>query len=456
MKSYFKLLAIFFIFGLAIMIFYGGFFNYFFQDDFINIYLGWLQTPRDIGKLSYVFIENPYNAYRPIAYYLFGLIIIYILHLNSFITHFILFLIHLTNIILLWRFLETFISSKKLIFLTIFLYALSSIHFGILYWWTTDYLSLGTLFLLVNLLLIKRYESLPTNLKYGSIIILYIITILTNEALFVLPLLLLVFHYLFHTKNIQKLIIPITIISLGSFVFRYSISKFRELPDYSLGTINEIYKSIQWYLLRAFNLPEGIRALGSISLGITLMVFVGLLFIFLIAIYFSWKNMNQDRLHIFIFGISWYLIFGFPFFLLPHHLSSFYLHTALIGISLSTASVLSSFLMNKSILRKIIIFIFCGGYAVLSYLNIMYFQKAHWIVRRAEIAKNYIKKTMDLYPSLPKGASIVFKNTNIPLSEIEIVLAKDKALQLIYNDPTLQVYYKTDSDEIYCPYIVSN
>src|SRR3989338_695685 len=122
-----------------ILIFYRGLTVFFFQDDFVNMYIGWIKSIDDLKTMLFSFKYYPYSAYRPIPYYFFGFLIINVFHLNPVITHIVMYLIHLFNSFLLYKISQKINFSKLQSTITALLYATSAIHIGALYWWSGHY-----------------------------------------------------------------------------------------------------------------------------------------------------------------------------------------------------------------------------------------------------------------------------------------------------------------------------
>jgi hypothetical protein len=190
---------------------------------------------------------------------------------------------------------------------------------------------------------------------------------------------------------------------------------------------------MKWYLLRAINLGESVRQMEN-ALQWTLVILYSVMAIIVIyALYQGRKFSNK----FFWLGVGWFVIFSMPFYFLPNHISPFYLNTAMMGIAICIVVILQP--LKKSLL------VFLAAYFLVSFINVGFLHRTHWVVWRAQIAQKYIKKTLQTYPSLPQGATVVFRNTNIAPEEISVVMKGASALQLYYKDPALKVIFGNET-----------
>ena len=91
-------------------------------------------------------------------------------------------------------------------------------------------------------------------------------------------------------------------------------------------------------------------------------------------------------------------------------------------------------------------------YGLLSFVNVQFLNKTHWVIWRAQLAKFYLEKTIRTFPTLPQGVTIVYKDTKVDPSEIAVVFSGNKALRLYYHDPLLNVVYGRGESQ----YIISD
>lgn len=476
MRRFSGIAEVFLVFILVLLIYHQGLFNFFFQDDYIHLDLGWLRSISDITKLI---IPVDYFPFRPIAIQFLSFIAVHIFSLNPLPAHMLLFAIHGLNLLLLWRVLDEISCHRFEKFVIILLYGTSSIHFMLLYWWSISYMLLGTTFTLTNFLYLDKYEKKP-KIKY---LIFYFLTLtlmfFTNEALVVYPLFLASKAIILNKKSIKKLILPSFIFSSIFILLRLNLAKYPQSSDYHIGNLLINISTFRWYLFRAINIVEGVRSMDELISKVVFVLLALIIFLIFTIFWCHRKEFSQDSLRQFYFGLSWYLIFAGPFFFLHNHISPYFLNTALIGFFIAVSSISFSFLKNgaqrinpwyldnsrfgqTSYTRKLIhpwvntwSSWYCGKnaidkslvgltlilYLVMSYINVAYLQSTHWVVWRADIARRYVNKIKENYPSLPKGAKIGYRQTEVSPSEIKVALSGNKALRLYYYDPSLEVFY---------------
>jgi len=438
------------------LIFQNGLYNYFSQDDFANIYLGWYRSPIDILSIFTVFLSNPLNAYRPIPYHLFGYITVSFLNLNPVIVHGIIFGIHILNIALLWKFFGHFFRNRIVVFTGCLLYGISSVHFGFLYWWSADYVGFGTLFLLIVFLLFFRYERTKNPITGCLIVLVYIATMLSNEGLFMAPLLLLGYQIFFRQKLSLRLESILLILSAISVAFHFLISGFKLMPDYQPGNFVEVLKAIQWYILRAVNVPESIRAMDQNLFILSIALLFLLFFIFGVFIYSALRHKQNVNRRLILFGCAWFFAFSLPYFLLVHHLSPYYLNSSLIGIVTISMCVISPVFKKYHHINILLLVLLLVSYGTLSFITVRFLQKNHWIVWRGEIARKYLKKTLAKYPNLPDNSMVLFHNTSVPPGELNNTLYGNRGLRLFYRNRTLNTEFMEQKDNLPYTYEITD
>ncbi|MFC1625804.1 hypothetical protein ACFL1Q_02100, partial [Patescibacteria group bacterium] len=102
--------------------------------------------------------------------------------------------------------------------------------------------------------------------------------------------------------------------------------------------------------------------------------------------------------------------------------------------------------------RKVLATLFVISVLFLNFWSTKLAFKTYWAINRANIAKSFIAEIADLYPTLPKGAKLYIKNDpNYPIlgkewggssKQASIILSGSDALQMVYNDSTLTVFYE--------------
>lgn len=432
------------------VLFYRGLFNFYFQDDFIHLTLGWINNRSDLIKLIAPVTNFPY---RPIAIQILSFIAVSIFNLNPLPSHLLLFILHGLNIVLLWTILSKLAFSKFPKFFTVFLYATSSVHFMLLYWWSIVYMLLGTTLMLLNILLFESIEKSYTFSKLSLFFLIFFLMLITNEALIIFPLFIIAYSHILQKTQVKKLIIPSFLFSILFALLRLNIAQYPLSGDYRIGKAAEVFKTGIWYFFRSLNLPEGIRMMTKGSYISVFLLLILIRFLILLIFIKNIKYLTKDSMRLIAFGAVWYLIFAFPFFLLPNHLSPFYLNTALIGFMIALETLIFPIKIRKiNRLSGFLASIVLGMYGLLSFVNVQFLNKTHWVIWRAQLAKFYLEKTIRTFPTLPQGVTIVYKDTKVDPSEIAVVFSGNKALRLYYHDPLLNVVYGRGESQ----YIISD
>lgn len=420
---------------LTLLLFFKALVNPFFQDDFLLLWLGWL---KESGDFWHFFAFVPHFPYRPIAIHLLGALVVHGFRMNAIYSHLLLFGLHLINTLLVWRLIRLLTKRYSTAYIGSVIYAVSTVQFIPLFWWATVYMVLGTtITLLLTLLLLKEQQTQRTIVSGW---VLFLLMLITNESLFVFPIYYLIYIKIFTSKNSVS---PWPYIWIAGFfvIIKIAFGAYPVSGDYAIGSIVQIISTTKWYVLRAFNISEGIRQMPPFMKMLTSLL-LGLWIVL-----WSFRVFKQ-RLKFFrlgLLGLSWFFIFCGPFFLLVFHASPYYLNTALVGVVLFVAVGWTK-RFNNSIKEKLITTMWLSLYVSVSLININYLQKTHWVVWRAEIARTYMRLTKDLYPQLPKNATVIFTKTQVDPKEIRIALSDEKALQLLYNDPMLRVVYGDGDD----------
>ncbi len=412
---------------LTLVIFFKALSNFFFMDDFVNMYIGWVQNWDDLRTMLFSFQTYPYTAYRPIPYFLYGYIIINIFHLNPIITHLAMFSLHIFNAYLVYKL------SKSII--TALIYSTAAIHFGSLYWWSGHYVTVGTTFFLLSILTYPKWKTL----------LLYVPMLLSNESLLLIPIIYLFISKLQKKHPPYKLLSLMIIMSLASFIFRLRISKFGQLPDYAIGNITQIIQTIRWYFLRLTNLPEAVQSMPTAERNVLYTIVAMFIITLVILVFKFWKKIiKNSSIHL---GSIIFITTASAFFLLPKHLSSYYLNTGFVGAGLILGTIISFGFSSQKFQLKAISLISIITFLTGSFISVQYMSKTSPLVWRGEIARNYIEKVRSAHPVILKNATIIFQNTKVPLGELSITLYHDKALRLYYNDKTIKVLYGKKSKD---------
>ena len=157
---------------------------------------------------------------------------------------------------------------------------------------------------------------------------------------------------------------------------------------------------------------------------------------------------------IFLFSLIWFPLGLLPVILLPLHKSTHYLEISLPSFWILIGYIVLKFynqVENKN-LAKIFISILIISLIILSTTSTLLGSINYWAASRGKIARQLIEEIKISYPVLPKGSIIYFKDDpSYPFlnkdwgktsKQASIILNGSDALQLLYNDPTIKVFYE--------------
>lgn len=468
------------IFAFVLILYFPVFGVYFSQDDFFHFKAS--QTNGTIGAFVKLFgfssfEERGYAFYRPIFreglhniyYLLFGL--------NHLPMRVLLLLFHLVNIVFVYLLTKKIFRKSMLSLFTAFFFGISSAHVGTLYYLAGGMEVAGaTSFILLTLILFKSYlEKERLELKIFAIFT-FLLALASHELASVTPLLLV--GILFVQFPIKKFIskapelLPFLIIW---FVYLYldifKIGFLQQEQQYQpVFTLGKLLNSFAWYSVWSLGLPEMLVDFvrPGLSLNPNLTKFWGSYFqiifpafflsIALFAVALIYLIIKNRR--IFWDKRLWFLAFWFPLaispvVIFPLHKSTHYLSVALpafwgvVGFLILNAywHVKKTYPISQ---------LFLGGFIItlilLSVTSAWLGSKTYPAANRGRIAQKLLHDVLQKYPELPKGAAIYFMNDKAypfiakdwggTSKQAAFVLNNSDALQLLYKDPMLKVFYE--------------
>lgn len=335
---------------LTAILYWPSFTSPFFQDDVI-----FLKSP----KITDIFTTIPDGIWRPLSFQVFYTAGKFLFGLNPLPFHLILFFFSSLSLFLIFSLSKKIFKGEKKALVSVFLYALNISLFANFYWVATSYFVLGGFFIFLSL-----YFFFCKNSVYLSVIS-FILSLLSNEIAFVLPLLLILFSW--YLKKFQKSLVVFGLIDL---VYIYLKALHFGLPQKSVYKIEflSFFANFRWYLFRAFNLPEGIKRSSDLTIFLLFMLF---LILFILGFYLRFKS-GKLKYRLPLFSFLFFIFGAFPFFFLPMHMSSYYLTVSLLGSSLLFSEIFS---VNS----KILIFSLLV-YLLLSVRGLTFLQETHWII----------------------------------------------------------------------------
>lgn len=471
-RIYLHLLLIFII----VLVLYFPVLNTFFsQDDFfhfkasitdgsiksfINLFGFPTFDSRGYGFYRPLFREGLYNLYFKI----FGLD-----HLPFRIFQFV---IHFINISLVYILIQKLFNKRFLSFFTAFFFGISSANVATFYYLAGGIQAMGaTMFTLLTLIFFWDYLKTNSLHKKALSFITFLLALASHELSSTIPLILaLVIWSKFPPRSALTQIIK----QLWPFFFILIIYLYLDIgvigfssgeEQYQLSfSIKRIINTISWYIVWAIGIPE--MLLDFLEPGLRLnpnlfkywggsyrIILPSFLIAFAIMIY-SFIS-QQKELKLFKDKMPWTVAFIFltsllPVLFLPLHKSSYYLYIGLwafwgfIGFVVTKAPHKISGILIATLI-------------ILNITSIKLGEHTFWAAARGRLAEKILTQIKKTYPNLPKGSTVYFLNDpNYPYvakdwggtsKQASSVLNNQDALQLLYNDSTLKVYYE-DIDKI--------
>lgn len=477
-----KSLPLLFAFSGVLFLYHPTLSVYFSQDDFFHFKAS--QTAG--GVLEFIklfnfpsFEERGYGFYRPIFreglyniyYSLFGLNVLPF-RIFSFILHFI-------NISLVWFLMQILFKKYGLSFFVAFFFGIGAANVAVLYYLAGGIQALGaTMFILLSVISFLRYlEGGGLKFKFFSFTA-FILGLGSHELAVVIPVLLA--GIIFIKVPIKRLIANI-LIELWPFLVLLSIYVYLDIVKIGFQQKDEQYRvvfslpkiinSFAWYSAWALGVPEMLVDFvrPGLKLNPSLMRYWGEYFRIIFIAFFAsvafiggslgWLFLRKREL--FRDKKFWLLVLWFPFSIfpivfLPLHKSTYYLAPALPAFWGALGILLFSAYRGLKIKYPKLSFIFFGAVAtslfVLSATSIKLGDYTYPAATRGRIAEKLIREVQSKYPNIQPGYAIYFTNdSSYPFvakdwggtsKQAALVLNKEDALQLLYKDPTLRVFYE--------------
>lgn len=477
-----KILSLLLIFAAALILYYRVFSVYFSQDDFFhfkvsqtdNTFWGFLKLfgfysfeERGIAFYRPVFREGLYNIY----YSLFGLDVIPFRFLSIG--------MHLINIFLVYTLVQRLFKKPALAFFVTLFFGISTPNVAILYYLAGGIQVLGaTMFLLLSVISFLKYlEGEGGKFKLLSFLF-FIFGLGSHENAAITPVIL--SGMIFVKTPLNKFIIR-SIRELWPFFLTLSIYLFLDIFKIGFSSKEEQYRIVlsfkgilnlfAWYFVWALGIPEmlidfvrpGLRLNPSLmrywgdsySIIFTFFFF-SLLFLGIIAFYTIFKEKHSLKDKRFWFFVLWFTVSVSPVLLLPLHKSTYYLGTGLAAFWAALGFLIFNAYWKIANINSNLANMLLGGTVialiVLSVASVKIGESSYWAAERGRIAKNLIDNVRLVYPQLPEDSAVYFKNDpEYPFvaeewggtsKQAAFILNGEDALQLLYKDPSLRVFYE--------------
>lgn len=451
---------------------------YFAQDDFFHFKVSLTDGSfkQFLNLFAFYPSEEKYIAYyRPIfrevlfniLYNLFGLN-----HIPYRVLHFI---IHFINIYLVYTLTQKIFQKKQIAFFVSFFFGISSAHIGTLYW-GIQILGVTMLIISTLILFIKFLETYKNKFLISSFLT-FLLALGSHELAAVTPILLvgLIFIYLPSKSvkiNIFRLLpfflIVIPYVYLDITKTGYSSKDLQYSPVINLKTT---LNTFTWYSGWSLGLPEMLvdfvlpglklnpdlmRYWGNYFLIIFPTFAVSLIFLWLLIIYLLLVKRNIFYTKKFLFLLLWFPLSLLPVLFLPLHKFTYLLSSSLPAFWGSIGFIIFNayWYLKKKFpnLAISVLMIFTISIFLLNITSILLGHSTYWAAQRGKIAEKLILEVTSKYPTIPKGSVIYFTNDPIypyvakdwggSSKQASVILSGSDALQLMYKDPTLKVFYE--------------
>lgn len=452
------------IFALVIVLYLPVFNIYFTGDDFFHFKV----SLTDGSLVSFIKLFGFYSFdsrgiafYRPLFREALYNIFYRIWGLNAFPFRVLAMLMHFTNIVLVFVYIKKLLKSEGSAYLTSFLFAISTANIGAIYYLAGGLQTQGALlFTLCALILFNKHRMLA--------FITFLLALMSHEIAIVIPVL--IAGQMLLEKNFKlKHLWPYIVVS-GFYLFvELKIIGFsRSEEQYKLNfnpksSLNGLF----WYGLWSYGLPETLVDLvnpgfklnpdlwknwGDLYRVIFPAFFtsVGFLIISIVS------TIKARRLAISKLKIKWELLFLLGFFVaglstvlfLPSHRSTYYLAISLPAF----CALLAYFLFKGGLINKIFSALFLVSFLILTIYTTKNMDITFWAAQRGRLSQRLVRDFKNMYPTIPGNSVVLIKNDpNYPFiseswggtsKQASLILSGSDALQLLYNDPSLKVYYE--------------
>lgn len=464
-----KFIPVFIIFAIVLLFYFPTFFVSFSGDDFFMFKVS--LTNGSVGEFIkllgvYPFSERGIAFYRPIFREILHNIYFNFFGLNHVPFRILLMGVHFLNISLVYFLIRKIFKKKSLSFFISLFFGISSANVATLYYIPGGIESSGavTFALLTLIFYVKFLESGKQKIRLLSLAF-FALALVSHEIIIATPLILSAYVAIFSSK---KTLLK-NLFQLWPFFLMVTALLYIDIFKIGLSPTEEQYRAVfdpkkilhsfSWYLLWAFGLPEMLIdfVLPGFKLNPSLMrywgnyyivIFITAAFSFLILsamLFFSFLRKGVILKKEFIFAAIWFIVAISPVILLPAHKSTHYLIFALTGFWSLIALLAFNFPRKAIIVLFILLF-------TLQAASIKLGEKTHWAATRGKLAEKLIKDIKSKYPILPKGVIIYFENDpSYPYltkewggtsKQASLILNNSDALQLLYKDPSLQVFYE--------------
>lgn len=475
-----KLIPIFVIFAVVLILYYPVLTTYFSQDDFFMFKVS--KSDGTLGGFLKLFAIHPFSErgiafYRPIFREALHNIYFSIFGLNHLPFRILMFLIHFINISLVFYLVNKIFKDKAISFFTAFFFGITAANVALLYYLAGGIEAGGaTMFALLTLILYRKY-LISNKLKVLLFSFLtFLLALFSHEIVAMISGVLLIMLITSPVKKALSKAVSLLPFFLATMVLLYvdmvEIGLSPGEEQYQLiFNIKSILNSLAWYSGWALGLPETLidfvqpglklnpvlmRYWGNYYIIIfpAFMLALTGLIIALICLLLKSKKVFFNKQ--FLFFLFWFPIGITPVIFLPTHKSTHYLVFVLPAFWTILGFIILNFyrLMSKIHVKFAagLLSITIISLATLSITSIKLEDTTYWAASRGRLAEKLLSDVKSRYPTLPKGSIIYFTNdSSYPFltkewggtsKQASLILNGSDALQLLYKDQTIKVYYE--------------
>lgn len=431
---------------------------YFFQDDWFV--LNWVQTQDFFSLIGF---RTDIIYWRPLSMPLLFLLAKNLFNLNAIGFHLFAFSIFFALIFAIYRLFIQLGFNHKLSLATAFLYAIWPIHYISLSWFSTTSYIIGPLFQILSFIFFIKFIKEKNKLFFSISFASFLLGIASSEFTLVLPLIFLAWGFLMNKKNYLKFVATYFLADLIYFILRFYFFPIPARDDYQPFFNKQVLNNFIWYLGWALGLPESFKSLIFLRLPeqsikvvtqfwqITIPVFL------LSALLIRQFGISiRKNMKVYIFGIIWFSVGLLPVITITNHSFPMYLGLSGLGFLYAIAILL------KNASRRIWILLLVL-WTLISFTNLQFTRNTHWIRNEQAVSRAYVDFAKKIVPDPPKESVFYFKPADVEfaarhhffLVETEDTLrqslADHNAPQVIYNDPTLKIFYSSHQAELDFP-----
>lgn len=385
--------------------------------------------------------------------------------------------LQILNSILVYKFILLHFKSRKYALFTSMFFAISAANVGVLYYLAGGVqMQLLTLFTFISLFSFRQYILKRYIWMRMVAAVAFLAGLASHEMAICIPVLIAIYTWAISKKDTKS---TLYYIATEMLIFWYLLAVYIYIQFIAIGlpqgqdhyslsfNLKKFANTLSWYSAWALGLPEMLIDFvpSGLKLDPRLMRFWGGYFSIILpsffvslglVVFFLLKSVskllkNFDKK--FVFFVLWFPISLGPMLFLPVHKQTYYLGLSLVGFWASIGYLI--FIVNKKT-SKLLITIFIAVLLVLNITSIKLAEKTYPSINRAKIAHKLIRDMKSQYPTLPKGAKVFVKNDpDYPYiadewggtaRQASFVLSNENAFQVLYDDPTLKVYYEDESE----------